>query len=63
MKFKLEFDMDNDSMQDSLRHPNPHQIKRALTIVSNDVMASDRSGLIQDDNGNTIGKWEIVEDV
>lgn len=62
MKFKLEIELENDTMQDQ------HDVAKALRSVADRLgkLTSTRfgpyglSGGIMDDNGNTVGRWEVV---
>lgn len=51
--FRLEITMGNDAMIDR------DDIARKLSGIRDAVRASD-SGSIRDDNGNTVGRWEIT---
>lgn len=64
MKFNLTIELGNDLMRTS-RH-----LKKALAGVGERVMAAipqvinrEESGRIRDDNGNTVGEWNVVKDV
>jgi hypothetical protein len=69
MKFKLEFDMDNDAFWfhedvDSIttREPNYMEQVRILCGVITDIKEFHSEGeIIRDRNGNTIGKWEVEQ--
>jgi len=55
MKFKLNFNCDNDVFR-----INPEmEISRILIDVAQDVLQGKTFGGIQDVNGNTIGSWVI----
>jgi len=62
MKFRLDIDLGNDAMQTS------SDIRNTLATVQMEVgIIFDGSPVrkmkIRDTNGNTVGFWEIVEDV
>lgn len=55
MKFKLEIELGNDAMQDQ------HDVAKVLRDVANHLGGPyGLSGKIKDDNGNTVGRWEVV---
>lgn len=64
MKFILEIELGNDSMQ------NWDDIECALIDVKHDVRElaeipslpspGNYEGIIRDDNGNTVGRWEVI---
>jgi hypothetical protein len=64
MKFQLTITLGNDAMQ------SPKDIANALReaayrVTKDDPFSTDpieegESGLIKDENGNTVGKWAVV---
>lgn len=65
MKFRLEIELGNDAMRDTDHVSNA--LKSVAKLLDyNDVADCDklsdydRKGLIRDDNGNTVGKWEVA---
>lgn len=67
MKFILEISLGNDAMMDTA-HLAKALEEVAAAFNANDVTdadkldAYDRRGVVRDENGNTVGKWEIVFD-
>ena len=59
MKFKLEFDMDNNAFWEDDKL-NIHEIKSVLDYVQHRVEYA-RNGNAVDINGNKIGQWEITD--
>jgi hypothetical protein len=57
VKFKLEIELGNDAMQTL---DDVESILRQ--IVKQRDISNDRANTIRDDNGNTVGKWEVVEE-
>ena len=58
-KFKLEIELENDGMQTQV------DLARALRQVSKkmlEVTEIETTGKIRDSNGNTVGKWVVVDD-
>ena len=55
MKFSLEFDMDNEEFQD---FPET-AISRALDSVRYKIGKGYQCGIIWDENGNSIGRFQI----
>ena len=51
-KFKCEIELGNDAMQSN------EQIARALLDVADALLSTD-IGNIRDENGNTVGFWEV----
>ena len=51
-KFKCEIELGNDAMQSN------EQIARALLDVADALLSTD-IGNIRDENGNTVGSWEV----
>jgi hypothetical protein len=55
MRFKLEFDTDNDDFFEA-----PHSaVSGILRIVAQKIVFGLRNGPVYDNNGNTIGRWEL----
>jgi len=65
MKFQLNIDLGNDAMQDH------HDVAKALRTVADRLSKFTSTGWspyaldgkIKDDNGNTVGSWEVKPDV
>lgn len=55
MEFKLHFNMDNASFNDSPEYG----INSILTETCHKVIEGETEGIIKDINGNTIGRWKI----
>ena len=61
MKFTLEIELGNDAMQ------TRNDVMEALRKLGqnlrymNDTPESGDDGGIMDTNGNTVGKWEVIE--
>ncbi|HDZ27367.1 hypothetical protein LCGC14_1184150 [marine sediment metagenome] len=63
MKFKLEVGLNDAGMQldcGSLDRPALCEVLENCEIA---IMMDLEKGNLKDSNGNTIGKWEIIEDV
>lgn len=64
MKFKLDIDCDNAAFDDDFYG----ELQRILLDVRGDIRylvgrpGRMEDGNIRDSNGNTIGKWELVDD-
>ena len=62
MKFRLEIQLGNEAMQTRL------DLETALRPLGHnlaymcDPPEDGDEGTIRDENGNTVGKWEVVED-
>lgn len=63
MKFKLEIELGNEAMQ------TPCQVCETLndlsihgTLRQLNEFGVDDSGIIRDENGNVVGKWEVVDE-
>lgn len=62
IKFKLEIELGNEAMQDQ------HDVAKALAnvaerlrkLVSTKFGPYGLEGKIQDQNGNTVGRWEVT---
>ena len=68
MKFKLEFDMDNDAFwvneeyTGGIREPDREAVYNLLREIGKQFwLSSAQSKPVRDSNGNTIGKWEITD--
>ncbi len=60
MKFKLEFNMDNDAFYGlEFRGEICRILNRISLQLTNPNMTESK---IRDTNGNTIGRWEIVKE-
>lgn len=57
MIFKLEFKCDTDAF----KYDPATEISIILETASTEVLIGNKSGLIMDRNGNTIGTWEVEE--
>lgn len=64
MKLVIEFDVENDSVQTA------HGLSAVMDGITRSIVASvsDATGVlyaisrgIKDENGNTIGRWKVVE--
>lgn len=64
LKFKLEIELGNDAMQDQ------HDVAKALRgvadrlnrFISTNWSPYSASGKIHDENGNSVGSWEVVQE-
>lgn len=66
MKFTLKIELGNETMQNYSQILNAIRISFASIVpfrATNDCNAQeDDTGLVHDENGNTVGKWEVTDD-
>ena len=59
MNFTLKIDLGNDAM--TTRGDVVNALKRSIAVGDADLKTGD-GGIVRDDNGNTIGRWEVLDD-
>jgi hypothetical protein len=67
MRFQLEIELGNDAMQtaEDIQDALTKLVKsqRLTRYVGSDRLSKIDGGKIMDENGNTVGKWEVVKDL
>jgi hypothetical protein len=57
MKFTMEMNIDNASFEDDPEY----EFQTIFKDIELRILGYEKSGIIKDFNGNTIGQWEIKE--
>ena len=57
MQFKVNINMDNDAYSSMPEI----ELTRNLAVIINELVAGKTYGPVMDDNGNKVGKWEIID--
>lgn len=61
MKFTLEIDLGNDAMQTSAHVADALRLlSRKIQLGGRALMDTEDYGKIMDDNGNSVGRWEVT---
>ncbi len=57
MKFTVDIDSENDAVQEV------HHVVDILHDIVQELMAGEKSGILRDYNGNTVGSFQLEETV